>query len=113
MNLSTLLFNYGHFLCNDVSTSQVPVALFGGSGNYASALYIAAAKAKALDKVEAELVDFVEATTKASMFSQFMKDPSVPADVRVKAINEICAQAKFSDVTKNFLGKMVISGFKY
>lgn len=81
--------------------------MFGGSGNYASALYIAAAKAKALDKVESELLDFVAATTKASTFSQFMKDLAVPADIRVKAINEICTQAKFSDVTKNFLGKMV------
>ncbi|GJS98614.1 ATP synthase subunit O, mitochondrial [Tanacetum coccineum] len=89
---------------------KVPVAMFGGSGNYASALYIAAAKAKALDKVEAELLDFVGATTKASTFSQFMKDPSVPADVRVKAINEICAQAKFSDVTKNFLVVLAENG---
>lgn len=78
--------------------------MFGGSGNYASALFIAAAKANALEKVESELADFVAATTKASTFSQFMKDLAVPADTRVKAINEISAQAKFSDVTKNFLG---------
>ncbi|KAJ6409216.1 hypothetical protein OIU84_008835 [Salix udensis] len=31
------------------------------------------------------------------------KDLSVRADTRVKAINEICATAKFSDITKNFL----------
>eukprot|EP00257_Ricinus_communis_P027931 XP_025015345.1 ATP synthase subunit O, mitochondrial [Ricinus communis] len=31
------------------------------------------------------------------------KDLAVPSDTRVKAINEICAQAKFSDITKNFL----------
>lgn len=96
------------FLCNDISTPQVPVAMFGGSGNYASALYIAAAKAKALDKVESELIDFVSATTKASTFTQFMKDLAVPADIRVKALNEICAQAKFSEVTKNFLGIIVM-----
>ncbi|KAI3764310.1 hypothetical protein L2E82_14317 [Cichorium intybus] len=89
---------------------KVPVAMFGGSGNYASALYIAAAKAKALDKVESELLDFVSATTKASTFSQFMKDLAVPADIRVKAINEICSQAKFSDVTKNFLVVLADNG---
>ncbi|KAK1425289.1 hypothetical protein QVD17_20640 [Tagetes erecta] len=89
---------------------KVPVAMFGGSGNYASALYIAAAKANALDKVEAELVDFVSATTKASTFSQFMKDLAVPADIRVKAINEVCAQAKISDVTKNFLVVLADNG---
>ncbi|EEF30479.1 ATP synthase delta chain, putative [Ricinus communis] len=32
-----------------------------------------------------------------------VKDLAVPSDTRVKAINEICAQAKFSDITKNFL----------
>ncbi|KAK9051379.1 hypothetical protein SSX86_028006 [Deinandra increscens subsp. villosa] len=89
---------------------KVPVAMFGGSGNYASALYIAAAKANALDKVESELLDFVSATTKASTFSQFMKDLAVPADIRVKAINEICGQAKFLDVTKNFLVVLADNG---
>ncbi|KAI7734970.1 hypothetical protein M8C21_020760 [Ambrosia artemisiifolia] len=34
---------------------KVPVAMCGGSGNYASALYIAAAKTNALDKVESEV----------------------------------------------------------
>ncbi|KAI3743998.1 hypothetical protein L1987_57070 [Smallanthus sonchifolius] len=72
--------------------------------------YIATAKANALDKVESELLDFVSATTKASTFSQFMKDLAVPADIRVKAINEICAQAKFSDVTKNFLVLLADNG---
>ncbi|KAI3768539.1 hypothetical protein L2E82_19315 [Cichorium intybus] len=49
----------------------------GGSGNYASALYIAAAKANALDKVESKLLDFVSAATKASAFSQYMEDLAV------------------------------------
>ncbi|KAL4586210.1 hypothetical protein LXL04_010842 [Taraxacum kok-saghyz] len=89
---------------------KVPVAMFGGSGNYASALYIAAAKAKSLDKVESELIDFVNATSKASTFSQFMKDLAVPADTRVKAVTEICTQAKFSDVTKNFLVVLADNG---
>lgn len=88
--------------------NQVPVAMFGGSGNYASALYIAAAKAKTLDKVEAELLDLVAATQKSPTFSQFMKDLAVPADTRVKAMTEICDQAKFSEVTKNFLGMIFI-----
>ncbi|KAI3680215.1 hypothetical protein L2E82_50600 [Cichorium intybus] len=59
---------------------KVPVAMCGGSGNYASALYIAAAKANALNKVESKLLDFVSATTKASAFSQYMEDLAVPTD---------------------------------
>lgn len=84
---------------------QVPLALFGGSGNYASALYLAAVKANSLEKVEAELVNLVEAIKKSPTFSQFTMDLSVPAETRVKAINEISAEAKFSDVVKNFLGR--------
>lgn len=78
--------------------------MFGVSGNYASALYIAAVKANSLDKVESEIIDIVEASKKSDKFSQFMKDISVPKDTRVKAVTEICSEAKFSDLTKNFLG---------
>lgn len=85
---------------------QLPIALFGGSGNYASALYIAAVKANSLDNVESELVNFVEAIKKSPTFSQFTMDLSVPAETRVKAITEISAEAKFSDVVKNFLGRI-------
>lgn len=82
----------------------MPLALYGVSGNYASALYIAATKVNALDKVESELLDLVEASKRTPTFSLFMKDLSVPKDTRVKAINEICAHAKFVEITKNFLG---------
>lgn len=81
----------------------MPLALFGGSGNYASALYIASVKTNSLDKVESEVLDFVAAMTKSPMFSQFTKDLAVPADTRKKAIEDIAAQAKFSEITKNFL----------
>ncbi|KAA8515686.1 hypothetical protein F0562_018703 [Nyssa sinensis] len=89
---------------------KLPIALFGGSGNYASALYISAVKANALDKIESELLDLVEASKKSPIFSQFVKDLSVPRDTRVKALNGICAEAKFSDVTKNFLVVLAENG---
>ncbi|XP_047942244.1 ATP synthase subunit O, mitochondrial [Salvia hispanica] len=82
---------------------KVPVTMFGVSGNYASALYIAAVKANALDKVESELLSLIEASKKSPTFSQFMRDVSVDADTRKKAITDICDQAKFSEITKNFL----------
>ncbi|KZV30426.1 ATP synthase subunit O, mitochondrial [Dorcoceras hygrometricum] len=89
---------------------KVPVAMYGVSGNYASALYIAAVKANALDKVESELLVLIEASKRSPMFSQFMKDLSVTADIRVKAINDICAQAKFDDITKNFMAVLAEYG---
>ncbi|KAI9116668.1 hypothetical protein K1719_012326 [Acacia pycnantha] len=82
---------------------KVPLALFGGTGNYASALYIAAVKANALEKVESEVLDLVEAIKNSPKFAQFTKDLSVPKDTRIKALQEISKEAKFSDITTNFL----------
>ncbi|KAF9610538.1 hypothetical protein IFM89_023203 [Coptis chinensis] len=89
---------------------KVPVSLFGGAGNYASALYLSAVKANVLDKVESEIVDLVEASKNSSMFSQFIRDVSVPGVTRVKAINDISSAAKFSEVTKNFLAVVADNG---
>jgi F-type H+-transporting ATPase subunit O len=61
-----------------------------------------------VEKVESEILDVVEASKNSAMFSQFMKDLSVPKGTRVKAINEIFSEAGFSDVTKNFLGMLLI-----
>ena len=88
---------------------QVPLPLFGGSGNYASALYISAVKANALDIVESEIVDFVDASNRSEKFSELMKNLSVPRDARAKAVAEILSETKFSDVTKNFLGMISLS----
>ena len=82
----------------------MPLALFGGTGNYASALYTAAVKANSLEKVESEVLDLVEAMKKSPKFTEFTKDLSVPKDNRIKAIQEIAKEAKFSDITTNFLG---------
>ncbi|XP_073309109.1 ATP synthase subunit O, mitochondrial-like isoform X2 [Primulina huaijiensis] len=94
----------------ELSKLKVPFAMYGVSGNYASALYLAAVKANVLDKVESELLVLIEASKKSPKFSQFMKDLSVTADIRVKAVNDIGAQAKFDDITKNFLAVVAESG---
>ncbi|MQM10190.1 hypothetical protein Taro_043080 [Colocasia esculenta] len=97
------LRNYATGKSSKEETVKVPLSLFGVSGNYASALFLAASKANLLDKVEAELVKLVETSKSTPVFSQFIKDLSVPADVRVKAVQEIFSEAGFSDITKNFL----------
>ncbi|GJN22003.1 hypothetical protein PR202_gb09529 [Eleusine coracana subsp. coracana] len=89
---------------------KVPEALYGGTGNYASALFLTAAKGNVLDKVETEIKTVVEASKKSPMFSQFIKDLSVPKETRVKAITEIFAEAGFCDVTKNFLTVLADNG---
>lgn len=89
---------------------KVPLSLFGGTGNYATALFIAASKANILDKVESEVLDVVEASKRSPKFSQFIKDPTVPREKRVKAINEIFADAGLTTVTKNFLAVLADNG---
>nr|P22778.1 RecName: Full=ATP synthase subunit O, mitochondrial; AltName: Full=Oligomycin sensitivity conferral protein; Short=OSCP; Flags: Precursor [Ipomoea batatas]AAA33388.1 F-1-ATPase delta subunit precursor (EC 3.6.1.3) [Ipomoea batatas]GMD62582.1 ATP synthase subunit O, mitochondrial-like [Ipomoea batatas] len=100
---SELLRNYATASASKEQKIKVPLTMYGVSGNYASALYLAAVKSNTLEKVESELYDLVEASKKSPTFSQFMRDPSVPVDTRVNAIKEICAQAKFGDTTQNFL----------
>ncbi|CAH9085561.1 unnamed protein product [Cuscuta epithymum] len=98
-----LLRNYATAPASKEQKVKVPLTMYGVSGNYASALYLAAVKSNTLDKVESELSDLSAAAKKSPTFSQFMKDPSVPSETRVTAIKEICALAKFGDVTRNFL----------
>ncbi|MCL7026766.1 hypothetical protein MKW94_005653 [Papaver nudicaule] len=107
---SEVLRNYATATGTKEAKIKVPLALFGGSGNYASALYIAAAKVNTVEKVEAELLDLADASAKSPMFSQFTQDLTVPRDVRLKAIEAITAEAKFSDVTKNFLSVLAHNG---
>ncbi|ERN11793.1 ATP synthase subunit O, mitochondrial isoform X1 [Amborella trichopoda] len=82
---------------------KVPLVLFGVPGKYATALFSAAAKSNCLDKVESDILNLVEASKKSPLFSQFIKDPSVPAETKVKAVQEIASEAGFSEITKNFL----------
>ncbi|XP_057807703.1 ATP synthase subunit O, mitochondrial-like isoform X1 [Salvia miltiorrhiza] len=108
--LSEFTRNYASVPASKPQKVKVPVTMFGVSGNYASALYIAAVKANVLDKVESELLTLVEASKASPTFAQFMKDASVTSDTRVKAINDICGQAKFSDITKNFMAVVAEAG---
>ncbi|KAH9298710.1 hypothetical protein KI387_030392 [Taxus chinensis] len=82
---------------------QVPLPMFGVTGNYASALYIAALKADKLDDVETELKSVIDAAKGSPAFQSFMKNLSVPSKIRVKAMQEIFGEAGFSEITKNFL----------
>lgn len=102
--LSRDLFNSVASDNNKEEKVKVPLVLFGGFGKYASALYIAAVKTGSLDKVESEILDFVQSIKKTPQLSQFTKDPTVPASSRVKTMAEISAHVEHSDITKNFLG---------
>ncbi|KAL0729313.1 hypothetical protein Bca4012_025406 [Brassica carinata] len=96
-------------LCIDMSL-EVPVALVGESGNFASWLYIAAVKMNSLEKIESDLSELVEAMKTSSTFLQFTKDPSVPRETRLAAIVDVCDKVKFAEPTKNFLSLLAENG---
>ncbi|KAL3680097.1 hypothetical protein R1sor_023053 [Riccia sorocarpa] len=90
---------------------QVPLPMYGVPGKYASALYVTAVRGNALEPVEQELKSVVGAAERDSVFGQFMKDPSVPKDVRMKAIQDLFGkQSSYSDITKNFLAVLAENG---
>ncbi|CAI8583976.1 unnamed protein product [Vicia faba] len=109
-SISQAFRNFAHVPGQKETKIKVPIAMFGGSGNYASALYIAAVKVNLVDKVDSKLLQFVEGVKGSPITSQFIKDISVAKDVRVKVIQDIATQAKFSDVTKNFLVLLAENG---
>ncbi|KFK25578.1 hypothetical protein AALP_AA8G133000 [Arabis alpina] len=89
---------------------KVPVALVGESGNFATWLYIAAVKLNALEKIEVDLSEMIEAMKTSPTFAQFTKDPTVPRQTRLAAIMDVCDQAKFAEPTKNFLSLLAENG---
>lgn len=50
----------------------------------------------------------LQVTTTNQNFNMFLRDPSVPKDVRIKGIEDILGEAKFSPLTRNLLGELVI-----
>ncbi|BBN16927.1 F-type H+-transporting ATPase subunit delta [Marchantia polymorpha subsp. ruderalis] len=90
---------------------QVPLPMYGVTGKYASALYVTAVRGNVLEPVEQELKSVVGAADHDSVFGQFMKDPSVPKDVRMKAIQDLFGkQSSYLDITKNFLAVLAENG---
>jgi hypothetical protein len=80
----------------------VPLKLFGLPARYASALYVAATKAAALPTVEKELNTVVELAAANANFGAFLADPSLTKADKLKGINTILENGKFSATTKQF-----------
>lgn len=105
--------------------------VFGTEGRYASALYSAASKQKALDAVEKDLKSFGEALKKDSRlnsqqtfvqnvqfskvlvdyrFSEFMADPSVKKNVKADGLAGACDRLKMNPLSKNLFTTMADNG---
>eukprot|EP00270_Netrium_digitus_P002512 TRINITY_DN1283_c0_g1_i1.p1 TRINITY_DN1283_c0_g1~~TRINITY_DN1283_c0_g1_i1.p1 ORF type:complete len:259 (+),score=100.75 TRINITY_DN1283_c0_g1_i1:79-855(+) len=98
-----------------VEKVKVPAPVFGIAGKYASALYVSATRAAVLPQVEEEVATLAEAASLSETFDQFLRDPSVSQQRRLKIIQEIFADSEFTlcPITKNFLYVLAEGGILY
>lgn len=81
---------------------EVPLPMHGVAGKYAAALFVTAVRQSALEPVKADMEQLAGVAGTETLFSEFMRDPSVPKPARMKACEEIFKETKFHDVSKNF-----------
>eukprot|EP00730_Choanoeca_flexa_P017824 TRINITY_DN8619_c0_g2_i3.p1 TRINITY_DN8619_c0_g2~~TRINITY_DN8619_c0_g2_i3.p1 ORF type:complete len:213 (+),score=36.68 TRINITY_DN8619_c0_g2_i3:35-673(+) len=85
---------------------QAPIQIFGIEGRYAHALYSAASKKNALDKVEKELSQVQTLIADSSDFSEFLKNPVLSRAEKSSIVQEIMTKQKMSETTVNFFGAL-------
>merc|ERR1712048_228070 len=83
---------------------KASIKVFGVEGRYAHALFSAASKNKALDKVEGELNKVQSLLSKNDKLSAYCKDPTVNKTDKQDVIVQVLKDNKFSDLTVNFMG---------
>ena len=83
---------------------QLPLKQHGLPARYAGALFVAGTKAKALTAVEKELSTVVQLTHSNANFGAFLADPSLTKQEKLKGVNMVMEEGKFSATTKQFFG---------
>ena len=83
---------------------QLPLKQHGLPARYAGALFVAGTKAKALPVVEKELATVVQLTQSNANFGSFLADPSLTKQEKLKGVNVVMEEGKFSATTKQFFG---------
>ena len=79
-----------------------PLDLHGMHARYANATYVAASKAKVLDKVENELNGIKLTASKSPNFQSFLENPLISRDEKEKTVADLM-KGKVSDVTLNLM----------
>merc|ERR1712071_570546 len=99
------------FSSSSASAAMVkpPVQVFGLEGRYASALYSAASKQKALEKVEKELIVFQQTVAKDERLSEF-KNPILKRSLKVDALASVAKKQNITPLSANLLGLMAENG---
>nr|CAG4641231.1 EOG090X0EB8 [Eulimnadia texana] len=87
-----------------------PVQVFGVEGRYASALYSAATKQKALDKVEKDLNDLHKLIAKDARLAEFIANPLIKRPLKKEGLASVAKKQNMSDLTSNFLQTLAENG---
>ena len=87
-----------------------PVQVFGKEGIYATALYSAATKKKALAAVEKDLNTFKQKLKEDSRLSEFLLNPLVKKGLKAEGLTGVCSKLKMSPVTNNLLTTLAENG---
>ncbi|KAG5321229.1 ATPO synthase, partial [Pseudoatta argentina] len=89
---------------------QPPVQVFGLEGRYATALFSAATKQKALDAVEKDLISFQGLLKKDTTLIDFIKNPSISRKDKVEAFKAIGNKSGMNPTTENLLALLAENG---
>ena len=89
---------------------QTPIQVFGTEGRYATALYSAATKKKALDAVEKDLKKFSETLKKDGRLADFLADPSIQKSLKAQGLVSACDKLKMNELSKNLFLALAENG---
>jgi len=90
----------------DAASHKPLITVHGTAARYANATYVAASKAGALDKVEAELNGLSKAAAESPAFAGFLENPMISRDEKSAQIEALLQEKKISQITTNLCTTM-------
>ena len=93
-----------------LSLVQPPVQVYGIEGRYATALYSAATKNKALPAVEKDLKTFEATLKKDPRLAEFLADPSIKKSLKADGLASACDKLKMNELSKNLFLALAENG---
>ncbi|XP_071509166.1 ATP synthase subunit O, mitochondrial-like [Diadema antillarum] len=112
MAASRCLLAARHFSTSSVGAQMVkpPVQVYGVGGRYATALYSAASKQKALDQVDKDMSSVEALMGKSAALGDFMGNPTIKKQQKMSVLTDVLKGEKISTSTVNFFGLLADNG---
>jgi F-type H+-transporting ATPase subunit O len=87
-----------------------PIQVFGIEGRYATALYSAASKSKALDAVEKDLTNFQGSLKKDEKLRDFVLNPTIKRSLKATILKEASTKVNYNPATGFLLEVLAENG---